>query len=88
MGWAEFEVGGPSLALERVGDDDEGRSPAGRFLGISLQVADISATYEALQEKGVEFISPPEKQIWGGTLAHFQDPEGNTLSLLEGPDSA
>ena len=90
MGWAEFDVGGPSLVLERVVDDGvEGRSPAKRFLGISLQVDDISATYQKLQEKGVQFTAPPEKQYWGGTLAHFKDPEGSTLTLLGlGLDSA
>ena len=89
MGWAEFDVGGASLALERVAEDDaEGSSLVGRFLGISLEVDDISATYEALQKKGVEFVSPPEKQTWGGTLAHFKDPEGNILTLFDGPNSA
>ena len=90
MGWAEFDVGGPSLALKRVGDDGAGgRSLAKRFLGISLQVDAISATYQKLQEKGVQFTAPPEKQYWGGTLAHFKDPEGNILTLLGlGPDSA
>jgi hypothetical protein len=54
MGWVEFDVGGPSLALERVGDDDaEGHSLVGRFPGISLQVNDILATYKALQKRGL-----------------------------------
>ena len=38
--------------------------------------------YDALREKGVRFTAAPEKQPWGGTLAHFQDPEGNELTLL------
>lgn len=90
MGWAEFDVGGPSLVLERVGDDGvEGRSLAKRFLGILLQVDDTSATYQKLQERGVQFTAPPKKQYWGGTLAHFKDPEGNILTLLGlSPDSA
>ena len=88
MGWAEFDVGGPSLALERVSEDDvEGRSLVGRFLGISLQVENIITTHEALQGKGVEFTAEPEKQSWGGTVAHFKDPEGNILTLLGGLDS-
>jgi predicted enzyme related to lactoylglutathione lyase len=32
--------------------------------------------------KGVHFTAPPEKQEWGGTLAHFEDPAGNVLTLV------
>ncbi len=82
-GWAEFDVGGARLGLERVADDDaEGQALVGRFLGISLQVDDIEATYERLQAKGVVFMEPPSKQAWGGCLAHLRDPEGNVITLL------
>ena len=82
-GWAEFDVGGPSLAIERVTENDsEGQALIGRFLGISLRVMNISAAYRQLQVRGVEFLEPPEKQAWGGTLAHFRDPEGNVLTLV------
>ena len=83
MGWAEYDLGGPCLGLERVAPGDrEGEALLGRFLGISLQVEDIEALYETLRAKGVRFTAAPEKQPWGGTLAHFQDPEGNELTLL------
>ena len=83
MGWAEFDIGGPSLGLERVGpDDSEGSQLVGRFLGISLQVEDIQDCYDTLHRKGVIFTQAPEKQEWGGSLAHFKDPEGNILTLL------
>jgi lactoylglutathione lyase len=54
----------------------------GRMLGVSLQVDDILATYEALRKRGVDFLEPPKRQPWGGCLAHFRDPEGNVLTLL------
>ncbi len=54
----------------------------GRFVGVSLQVDDINRTYRELSEKGVAFVGPPQKQPWGGVLAHFKDPAGNTLTLL------
>ena len=83
LGWAKFNIGGPSLGLERVAvDDQDGAELVGRFVGISLQVDDIDAGYKKLSEKGVEFIEPPTKQDWGGTLAHFKDPAGNILTLL------
>jgi len=82
-GWAGFDVGGPSLAFERIDQSDkEARELVGRFLGISLRVKDIVSVHRQLSENGVEFIAPPEKQIWGGSLAHFKDPEGNILTIL------
>lgn len=83
LGWAEFDVGGPSLGIERVNEnDEEGRSLVGRFMGISLQVENIDSSYTELSTKGVQFIGTPEKQSWGGALAHFKDPSGNILTLV------
>jgi len=83
MGWAEITVGESRLGLERVAPGDpESSALTGRFLGVSLNVPDIAATYSELRARGVEFLAPPEKQPWGGTLAHFKDPEGNVLTLL------
>ena len=83
LGWAEFDVGGPSLGIERVSKEDaEEQHLVGRFMGISLQVENIASTYEELRGLGVAFTGPPQQQPWGGTLAHFKDPAGNTLTLL------
>ena len=83
MGWAQMAPGEGQLALERVDPSDpEGRALVGRFVGVSLQVPDIFATYKALAERGVEFVAPPEKHPWGGVLAHLRDPDGNILTLL------
>ena len=75
---------GPVLIVEDVSseEDREDRDLAGRFTGCSIEVADIQATYSQLVAKGVHFPSPPEKQEWGGTLAHFQDPAGNVWTLV------
>ena len=67
VGWAQMETGEGQLAVERVDvSDDEGRALVGRFVGVSLQVPNIVATYKALAERGVEFLRPPERQPWGG----------------------
>jgi hypothetical protein len=29
-----------------------------------------------------DFVGPPEKEPWGGVLAHLRDPDGNILTLL------
>ena len=51
---------------------------------VRLIVEDIDATYEELKSKGVEFEMTPTKQPWGGTLALFNDPDGNTFYLDPG----
>lgn len=75
-------VGGPELIVEQTDPAGADGALVGRFVGVSLQVDDIQTTYEELSGKGVPFAAPPEKQFWGGSLAHFTDPAGNTLTLL------
>ena len=48
-----------------------------------LGVDDIHAVAARLVEAGVEFIRNPEQESWGGWVATFQDPDGNTLQLLQ-----
>ena len=82
-GWAQMAPGAGQRALERVDPcDDEARGLVGRFVGVSLPVPDIFTTYQELVARGVEFIAPPEKQPWGGILAHLRDPDGNIVTLL------
>ncbi|WP_421723331.1 VOC family protein [Bauldia sp.] len=79
---AGYDVGSAELIVEQ--EDPSGRegSLVGRFVGVSLQVDDIDATYRWLSDKGVSLQGPPEKQFWGGSLAHFEDPAGNVLTLV------
>ena len=83
LGWAEYDLDGPCFGLQRVdSDEDEFAGLVGRFVGISLQVDDIQQTYATLSSNGVSFTQPPEKQEWGGSLAHLEDPDGNVITLL------
>lgn len=82
QGVAGFRAGSGMLIVEAGDPEGEDGDLIGRFAGVSLQVDDIAATYKSLRSKGVAFDSPPEKQFWGGTLAHFRDPAGNILTLL------
>lgn len=74
---------GVTLVLEQDEADEE--ALAGRFVGVSIEVDDIAATYADWVANGVAFLGPPETMPWGGTMAHFQDPAGNVLTLLERP---
>lgn len=76
-----FDLGGPQFVVEKD-DGSDTESHVGRFVGCSIRVDDVDAVYRDLTAKGVEFLGPPEKMYWGGSLAHFKDPSGNTLTLL------
>src|SRR4051794_41842605 len=78
--WAVFDIDGKDLVLEVVAADDPERSLVGRLLAVSFAVDDIDAAYRDLQAKGVSFPKPPERQVWGGTLALPRDPDGDILT--------
>ena len=84
MGAVGFDLGA-TLIVERADPADaEQVALIGRFVGVSIEVADLEQTYRSLTAAGVVFEGPPEAQAWGGTLAHFRDPAGNVLTLLGG----
>ena len=54
-------------------------------LMLNLTVDDIDAAYERLRAQGIAFSRPPEQEAWGGRVATFADPDGNTLQLMQLP---
>jgi predicted enzyme related to lactoylglutathione lyase len=50
---------------------------------INFGVADIAGAHRRLVAAGVAFSRPPEQEPWGGWIATFADPDGNTLQLLQ-----
>jgi catechol 2,3-dioxygenase-like lactoylglutathione lyase family enzyme len=84
--WAQFKSGeNVSLAIEKCDPDhvEQGSKLVGRFVGVTLMVDEIEEQYKRLVGKGVEFTGRPEKQPWGGTLAHLKDLDGNVLTLMQ-----
>jgi catechol 2,3-dioxygenase-like lactoylglutathione lyase family enzyme len=78
-----FDTGGAQLALERIPPSHPAYGElVGRFAGVTFRVDDLSVTYRDLLAQGVEFMAPPQRQGWGGGIAHFRDPAGNILSLV------
>ena len=53
---------------------------------IHLAVSDIRAVHARLSRAGVVFTREPEREDWGGWVATFADPDGNTLQLMQLPD--
>ncbi len=62
-----------------------GRTAEPHRIMINLGVDDIHAQCELLRERGVVLEREPEREHWGGWVATFSDPDGNTLQLLQQP---
>ena len=54
----------------------------GRATQIAFIAEDIYATYDRWRNRGVEFTHPPQRQLWGGTVATLCDVDGNSFDLL------
>jgi len=65
-----FDIAGVSLGLELRAKPE-----------ICLLVDDVDKAYKNLKDKGVEFVTEPKVQPWGGRTATFIDPEGNTFTI-------
>jgi len=52
----------------------------GEFQSISFWCDDVFATAKTLKAKGVSFTKEPKNEPWG-SVALFQDPDGNQFAL-------
>ena len=77
FGYASFATADVRFAIVQAGDSDL----VGRHTGIGFGVEDLAAAHRDLAARGVHFTMPPEKQPWGGFMAIFRDPDGNTFYL-------
>jgi catechol 2,3-dioxygenase-like lactoylglutathione lyase family enzyme len=75
--WGDFR-----LTLS-VHDNVHGKSRDPERVMVNLAVADIRAVHRRLSALGVVFTRPPERESFGGWVATFHDPDGNTLQLLQ-----
>ena len=90
---------GPTLAFLDVGNTrlmlsaPEGDFRPGSGTVLYLRVADIMATHDRMESRGVRFLDEPhlvapmpDHDLW---MNHFRDPDGYTLALMcERPKAA
>ena len=81
-GFINFEWGDLRLTVSTHSGIDGPSADPLRVM-VNLHVDDIHAEHDRLVEHGVVFSRPPEQESWGGWLATFSDPDGNTLQLLQ-----
>jgi predicted enzyme related to lactoylglutathione lyase len=77
--WIELSIrnSGTSLVLFTPEGQEE---RIGSLFNGALACDDVEATYRQLTERGVSFVSAPQKQDWG-SFAIFSDPDGNQFVL-------
>ncbi len=84
--WLCFDCRGGRTALSLTTPwNRESRKLVGVKTGVSFYVDDIEKTVKELTRRKVKFTLPPRRERWGGTLANFEDPDGNKFFLLQMP---
>jgi lactoylglutathione lyase len=83
--WAMFDAGQAKLIVECVDPDDPEAAAGlvGRFTAFSFTVTNMDTALNNLRDRSIQWLGPPERQAWGGLLAHFKDPDGNVLTLVQ-----
>jgi serine phosphatase RsbU (regulator of sigma subunit)/predicted enzyme related to lactoylglutathione lyase len=74
--------GSTILALVAPKRGSENYKFIGRPTHIAFIAEDINATYELWHSRGVRFHHPPQRSLFGGTIAGFYDVDGNSFELL------
>jgi serine phosphatase RsbU (regulator of sigma subunit)/catechol 2,3-dioxygenase-like lactoylglutathione lyase family enzyme len=74
--------GSAILALVAPKRGSENYKLVGRNTQISFIAEDINATFELWRSRGVRFLHPPQKSLFGGASAAFSDIDGNSFELL------
>ncbi len=56
-------------------------------LQVYMTVENVDEEYKQLKERGVQFLTEPKDQYWGGRTAMFKDSEGNKFILVSFKES-
>jgi predicted enzyme related to lactoylglutathione lyase len=84
-GFINFAWGDVRLTIA-IHSEVSGRTIEPLRIMINLDVEDITAVAARLTTAGVEFSREPTPEPWGGWIATFGDPDGNTLQLMQLPN--
>ena len=77
--WIELTIPGAETGLALFTPEGH-ESRIGQFQSISFWCDDVFATARILKDKGVTFTQEPKSEVWG-SVAIFQDPDGNQMVL-------
>jgi uncharacterized glyoxalase superfamily protein PhnB len=77
-----FFLGGGFLELS-----GSSRAGASESVGLWMQVRDIDAVGDELEESRVDIIEPPTDKPWGLTEMQIRDPDGLRIVIVEIPET-
>ena len=78
--WAEFDVGGTTVALHGT---REGHAPPQEGATVVFEVADLESVMTALRGRDVSFEGEVNEVPGYGRFVSFRDPDGNMLQIFE-----
>jgi lactoylglutathione lyase len=78
--WAEFDVGGTTVALHGT---REGHAPPQEGATVVFEVDDLEGSMNALRAKDVSFDGEVAEVPGYGRFVSFRDPDGNLLQIFE-----
>jgi predicted enzyme related to lactoylglutathione lyase len=83
MGDGSFQFGpaGSLFIVDHSEVSGPTKEPARAVLDI--HITGIDAEHERLKAAGVKFIREKGTEYWGGVISTFNDPDGNTIQLME-----
>jgi predicted enzyme related to lactoylglutathione lyase len=77
-----FFLGGGFLELS-----GSSRTGASESVSLWLQVPDVDAVRDELEEAGVDIVEPPTDKPWGLREMQVQDPDGLKIVIVEVPEA-
>lgn len=83
--WIEVAPPDGSALIAIVKADERTTGAAGQSRHVVFVTDDVEAKYREWSARGVHFTSPPGRPGWSpdaGTFASFEDPDGNSFSLV------
>ena len=81
--FVNFQIGVARLTIG-VHEAVDGTSRDPLRIMVNLAVVDIDAAHERLTTIGVPCLRAPSTEPWGGKVATYADPDGNTVQLMTG----
>lgn len=75
--WIELRVGASDTRFVLFTMDE---TRIGSTFNGALACDNVEKTYRELKDRGVKFLTEPQRQEWG-TFAMFEDPDGNKFLL-------
>jgi predicted enzyme related to lactoylglutathione lyase len=78
----EIALARPDVTLQNAAMLQQSREQTGQIISGIFDTEDCCKMYTTLLARGVKFLRPPTKQLYG-MEAVFEDPYGNLFSLLE-----